>query len=295
MPANIGLTDVVGLGLNAMDTICIVPRFPRPNTKIHLRDVRVEPGGQVATALVTCTRLGLKARYIGSVGTDDWGKLQLASLRVENLQLHVREVADATSQIAIILLEEGVGERTILWRRDPRLNYPVKELRREMIVGGRVLHLDGCDSAAALQAARWAREAGMPVVIDIDEIYDDSTPELLRLVDYLIASSDFAEDPRELAGRYGCPVVGITRGADGAVFLDHGRLLESPAFKVPVADTTGAGDVFHGAFIYGLLQNWSLEEIIRFSHAVAAMKCMHIGARRGIPTLAEVREFLKSR
>src|SRR5262245_54089828 len=104
MLADIPPTDVVGLGLNAMDTICVVPRFPTPNSKIHLRQVRVEPGGQVATALATCTRLGLKARYIGSVGTDEWGKMQLASLRAENLDLHVRQVEDATSQVAIILL-----------------------------------------------------------------------------------------------------------------------------------------------------------------------------------------------
>src|SRR5438552_2091383 len=266
------ITDVVGLGLNAMDTICVVPRFPQPNTKTHMNAVRTEPGGQVATALATCTRLGLKARYIGSVGTDDWGRAQLASLRAEGFELDVREVEGASSQVAIILLEEGVGERTILWRRDPRLKYPVEELRQEMILGGRILHLDGCDSEAALQAARWARKAGMPVVIDIDEIYDDSTHELLRNVDYLIAGSDFAEDPRELADRYGCPVVGITRGAEGAVFVDRGRLLTSSAFKVRTADTTGAGDVFHGAFIYGLLQNWALEEVIRFAHATAALK-----------------------
>jgi len=287
------ITDVVGLGLNAMDTICIVPRFPEPKGKIQMHDVRVEPGGQVATALATCTRLGLKARYIGCIGNDDWGRAQLASLRAEGLEVHLREVEGASSQIAIILLEEGVGERTILWRRDPRLAYPVEQLRRETIVNSRILHLDGCDSAAALQAARWAREAGIPVVVDIDEVYDDSTHELLSLVDYLIASSDFAEDPRELADRYGCPVVGITRGAEGALFVHRRRLIQSSAFRVPVLDTTGAGDVFHGGFIYGLLQNWPLEDVIRFSHAVAAMKCMHIGARRGIPTLAEVREFLR--
>ena len=287
--------DVVGLGLNAMDTICVVRRFPTPNTKMHLREIRVEPGGQVATALATCTRLGLRARYIGSVGSDETGKAQLASLRTENLDLQcVREVEGAASQVAIILLEEGIGERTILWRRDPRLNYPADALRREMIVDARLLHLDGCDGTAAIQAARWARETGIPIVIDIDELYDESTRELLRLVDYLIASSDFAEDPHELAGRYGCPVVGITRGAEGASFLSGGRLVKSPAFNVPVADTTGAGDVFHGAFIYGLLQSWVLDDVIRFAHAVAAMKCMHIGARSGIPTLAQVREFLRN-
>ena len=295
MPQNIPPTDVVGLGLNAMDTICVVPRFPTPNTKMHMREVRVEPGGQVATALATCTRLGLTARYIGSVGSDHWGKAQSESLRAEKLDVHLREVEGAASQVAVIVLEEGIGERTILWRRDARLQYPVTELRREMILGSRILHLDGCDSAAALQAARWAREAGMPVVIDIDEMYDESTPELLRHVDYLIASSDFAEDPRQLADRYGCSVVGITRGAAGAEFFHRGRVLKSSSFKVPVGDTTGAGDVFHGGFIYGLLQNWDLEETIRFAHAVAAMKCMQIGARRGVPNISEVREFLSER
>src|SRR5262245_65946793 len=83
--------DVVGLGLNAMDTICIVPAFPQPNTKTAMREVRVEPGGQMATALTTCVRLGLTARYIGSIGTDSWGKAQLASLREENLELNVHE------------------------------------------------------------------------------------------------------------------------------------------------------------------------------------------------------------
>jgi sulfofructose kinase len=188
-----------------------------------------------------------------------------------------------------------VGERTILARRDPKLNYPPELLRREMIVGGRVLLLDSYDSPGGIQAATWAREAGMPVVMDIDAVQDDLTPKLLRLVDYLIASSDFAENPRELAEEYGCSVVGITRGAEGATFFDRGRLLESSAFKVPVVDTTGAGDVFHGAFIYGLLQKWSLEEIIRFSHATAALNCMHIGARGGITALGEVQDFLRNR
>ena len=287
------ITDVVGLGLNAMDTLCVVRRFPTPNSKTPLNEIRVEPGGQVATALTTCSRLGLKARYIGSVGTDEWGKAQLASLAAEQLELCVRQVEGALSQAAVILLEEGVGERTILWRRDPRLIYPAEQLRRESIVNARILHLDGCDSAAALQAARWAREARIPVTIDIDELYDETTHEVLRTVDYLIASSDFADDPRELHDRYGCRVVGITRGAEGAIFFENGRLMKSTAFRVPVVDTTGAGDVFHGAFIYGLLQNWVLDDVIRFSHAVAAMKCMQMGARRGIPTLGAVQEFLR--
>jgi len=291
MSANITVTDVVGLGTNAMDTVCVLPNFPQPHSKTHISEVRIEFGGQVATALITCTRLGLKARYIGSVGSDEWGKAQLASLNAEpNLEVQVRVVEGAQSVFSVILLEQGVGERTILAHRDPKLKYPPAALNHDMITAGRVLHLDGYDSEAAFQAATWARDAGMPVVMDIDKL--PGAPELLRLVDYLIATSEFVKDPHELADRYGCPVVGVTRGSEGAVFLDHGRLLESRAFKVPVVDTTGAGDVFHGAFIYGLLQNWPLPDIIRFSHATAALKCRQIGARRGIPTLKEVQKFL---
>src|SRR5262245_58925610 len=125
-----------------MDTIRVVPAFPQPTTKLHMREVRVEAGGQVATAVTTCARLGLTARYIGSVGTDHWGKTQLASLRDENLELHIREVEGATSQVAIILIEEGIGERTVLWRRDPALQYPIGEFRRDLVTNAKILHLD---------------------------------------------------------------------------------------------------------------------------------------------------------
>ena len=297
------LVDVVGLGLNAMDTICVVDRFPKPNTKTGIRQVRVEPGGQVATALATCARLGLTTRYIGSVGDDDAGRAQLESLVRAGLGTeNVRMVSGAKTQFAVILLEEGVGERTILWHHDPLLNYPAKDLQRDAVVSGRILHLDGCDSEAALQAARWAREAGIPVVIDIDELYDGGTEELLRNVDYFIAAEEFAarvlgpmtdnDALRALADRYGCRVVGITLGSRGAAFIQNGHVFRSPAFHVSVADTTGAGDVFHGAFIYGLLQKWDLEKAVRFANAAAGLKCIETGARRGIPTLEQVMKML---
>lgn len=291
--------DVTGLGLNAMDTICVVGHYPQPNTKTAIRRVRIEPGGQVATALAVCARFGLTTRYIGSVGNDDLGRAQLDSLRASGLNTDlVRVVEGATTQFAVIILEEGVGERTILWHHDPLLDCLSDGMQREQIVSAKVLLVDGCDSAAALQAARWAREAGVPVVIDIDEMYDASTPALLRNVDYLIAAEEFAygvlgqispEDAvRGLADRFGCRTVGITMGNRGALFLEKGRILASPAFKVTVADTTGAGDVFHGGFIYGLLQKWPLEQTARFANAAAALKCTQIGARRGIPSLEDV-------
>src|SRR5262245_44888696 len=114
--------DVVGLGLNAMDTICVVDRFPAPHTKVPIQQIRLEPGGQVATALATCAHFGLKARYIGSVGSDDLGQAQLRSLRESGLSTdNVRVVDGAKTQWALIVLEDGIGERTILWHHDPLL------------------------------------------------------------------------------------------------------------------------------------------------------------------------------
>jgi len=298
--------DVIGLGLNAIDTICVVDSFPQPQTKTRIQRVYSEPGGQVATALVTCSRLGLRTRYLGSVGNDDAGRRQLESLRAENVDVqHVHVAEGVATQWATIILVEGVGERTILWRRDPELNYPADAVSPELIRNARLLHLDGCDSAAALKAARLAHGGGIPIVIDIDELYGPETEELLETVDYLIAPEEFAvnatglrapEDAAlSLSRRYQSRVVGVTLGVDGAVFCADGQLLRSPAFRVHVADTTGAGDVFHGAFIYGLLQTWELPRVIRFAHATAALKCTQVGARRGIPALKQVEAFLESK
>lgn len=297
--------DVTGLGLNAMDTITVVDRFPLPSTKVPIRQIRLEPGGQVATALVTCRRLGLSVRYIGSVGSDDLGRAQLASLTEEGVDTRwVRVVDGVSSQMAISIVEEGVGERTILWHRDPRLIFPPSGVNESMLRHARLLHLDGRDSAAALEAARTARSLGIPVVIDIDKRYDATTEALLERVDYLIAAGDFAlaftgeRDPERaalaLSARFPRALTGATLGEHGAVFVRGGRPIRSRAFDVQVRDTTGAGDVFHGAFIFGILQKWELDRTVRFAHAVAAMNCARLGARGGIPTLEEALRFLET-
>ncbi len=297
--------DVVGLGLNAMDYIAVVPHFPVPGRKTGIADIRLEPGGQVATALTVCARMGLRTRYIGSVGSDELGRIQIDSLKQEGIDTaHVRIVGRTASQLAFILIEEGIGERTILWHRDERLTFPPGELSRRTIGSGRLLHLDGRDSEAALRSAQWAREDGIPIVIDIDKVYDKTTTELLALVDYLIAAEEFAseftgfESPEDaalaLAERFPQAAAGITLGRAGAVFVLDGKTERSNAWNVEVRDTTGAGDVFHGAFIFGLLQGWDIRRTIRFAHATAAMKCRMLGARTGIPSLAEVEAFMKT-
>jgi sulfofructose kinase len=297
--------DVVGIGQNAMDYVTVLPRFPEPQSKVPIQEVRLEPGGQVATALTTCCRLGLRAQYIGSVGSDMLGQIQIESLQREGVDTSLVRVVDgATSQLAFALVENGVGERTILWHRDRRLIFPSSAITSEQVTAGRILHLDGKDSGAALRAARLAQNAGIPVSIDIDQIYDSSTVELLSRVDYLIAAEDFSkrftgrdddqEAVLELAVRFPKAQIGITLGPRGAIFVIDGRIERSPAFEVSVRDTTGAGDVFHGAFVFGVLQDWNLERTIRFAHAAAAMKCRVLGARAGIPSMEEIELFLET-
>src|SRR5262249_15287955 len=249
--------------------------------------------------LVTCSRFGLKTRYLGSVGADAAGRDQLASLKAENIDVEfVRTVEGASTQSASIVLVEGVGERTSLWQHDPKLEYPADAVPQAAIEAARLLHVDGCDGEAAVKAARFARNTGVTVVADVDEVYGPLTEELLKRTDYVIVPEEFAvqftgeQKPEDAAkaitSRCRCPIVGITLGSRGAVFSDHGEILTSSAFQVPVVDPPGAGDVFHGAFIYGVLREWPLAHTIRFAHAPAALKCKQIGARRGIPTLDQM-------
>jgi sulfofructose kinase len=297
LPLRNSHVDVVGLGLNATDTVILVRDFPALGGKERVVSLSRQAGGQVATALVTCQRLGLRTRYIGKVGDDEAGRFQLASLRKEGLDVrHTRMVPKTPNQLGYIIVDKATGERTVFWDRDPRLAIGPSELSEEAICSAKVLHLDGCDVEACLQAARWARRAGIAVVADLDTVYKE-VERLFPLVDYLIASSNFLpaatgeNDPfrvLELMVReHGVPAPGMTLGREGALILWEGRFIYSPGFVVEAVDTTGAGDVFHGAFIYGMLARWGVERILDFSNAMAALNCTSLGARGGIRTQAE--------
>lgn len=296
--------DVVGLGLNATDVAIEVPAYPAFNSKTEFVSATWQAGGQVATALVVCQRLGLRTKYIGRVGSDPAGTFQLESLRREGLNLDdVRVVPDCPNQAAYIVIDQSSGERTILWRRDDRLSLRPEELRPEMIRGARLLHVDGHDAAAAALAARWAREAGIPVTADVDNLYP-GLEALLDATDYLISSATFPvvytgeEDLfralEQVRRRHPMKLVAATVGREGVLALENERFLYQPAFAVPCRDTTGAGDVFHGAFIYGLLQAWPATRILEFSNALAGLSCGAVGARGGIASRAEAEALMAS-
>jgi sulfofructose kinase len=297
--------DVVGFGLNAVDHLVTIPRFPQFNSKVRLSDHRQLPGGQVSSAMVGAQRLGLRASYLGKVGYDNEGRMLIESLQKEGVDCAgVMIAVDAKTQGAMIIIEQFSGERTILWYHHDGTRIAPEELRRELIVRARVLHLDGFDTGAAIQAARWAHEAGMPVTIDLDTAYP-GIDELLPLVDCLITSQSLANelagtmDEREalkvLSGRYGCYLVAMTQGARGALAFVGNEFIASPAFRPPVIrDTTGAGDAFRAGFIYGLCQGMSIEETMRVANAVAALQCREMGARDGLPTREALMQFLSA-
>ncbi len=295
--------DAVALGLNAIDHLIVVPRYPAFNTKIQYLTHHIAPGGQSATAMVALARLGCRTRYIGKVGSDENGRLQIHSLESEGVHASdVQIVEGAQSQDAFIIIEQESGERTIIWNRDERLTITPSEVACEAVASGRVLHLDGHDVEAAISAAQFAQDAGIPTVLDIDNLYS-GTERLLPLITFLISSSTFPErmtgeaDRRvalqRLAEQYGCPFIAATLGDEGVLAYIQNQYLHIPAFPMVCQDTTGAGDAFHGGFTYGLLAGYSVEETLRFANAVAGLKCRALGARTALPTLIEVTALLE--
>lgn len=298
--------DAVGFGLNAVDHLIVVPEYPAFDTKLRLVDHQQAAGGQTATAMVALQRLGFKTAYAGRFGSDAEGQFGFAELKVENVNVEFAEVIEgARNQIAFIIIDEPSGERTIIWDRDERVSYTADEAPVALASRGRVLHLDAHDPPACVRMAQVARAAGTIVSADIDNIYD-GLPELLPLVDVLITSKEFPHrltgiaDERaslvELKARYGCAIVGLTKGALGALIYCEGQFIESAAFEVPGScrDTTGSGDAFHAGFLYGLLQDRDIETSLSMANAVAALKCRSLGARGALPSSSELNEFLKS-
>jgi sulfofructose kinase len=294
--------DVVGVGLNATDTILQLSEFPECGSKVEYDSELVMPGGQVATTVVACQSWGLSTRYVGKLGDDDAARLHAREFTRMGVEGQLIHVPGATSARSLILVDRR-GERTVLCRRDERVTLRPEELKREWIVNARALHVDGHDTAAATLAAGWARAVGVPVVADLDDIYP-GVDALVEKVDYLVVSRDF---PGRLTGesnlktalrviqtRYGCVLTAATLGPDGVLAWDGDRFHYAPAYRVPVVDTTGAGDIFHAGFIYGLSQGWALERQLDFSCAAAALNCMHEGARGGIRSVEAIETLMAS-
>jgi sugar/nucleoside kinase (ribokinase family) len=293
--------DVVGLGVNALDLIAIIDGYPLPDTKAQFQTFDVQGGGVVATAMAACARLGLRARYLGKVGGDFWSRASMRTLSKEGVDTRkVIRVKDSPGHVSIVLADRATGQRTLFFRRPPAYAIRPEEIEREAVTGGRLLHVDGIDSAAAVRAIGWARETGMRVTMDGERIVP-GIEEVWPRVDLLVCNPRFLaavtgeQTPKEglqaLVAR-GPSQVAVTLAEEGVLGFTAGRFVRVPGFPITPVDTNGAGDVFHGACTVGELRDWPLEWTLTFANAVAAMKCRSLGGRRGIPRLPEVAEFL---
>ncbi len=295
--------DVVGMGLNAVDHLCLIPRFPRYEEKLKMDDFKRAGGGQVASALVACSRWGLRAKYIGKVGGGEMGDFSYSTLEDEGIDLEeVSRVDGALNQFAMILVDGRTGERTIIWKRDSELAMQPDEVPLEAVRQGRFLLLDGHDAPAAARAAAAAAGAGVQVVVDAETV-KPGTRDLIAHSHFVVCAQEFPEaftgrgdleEALDEIRRAGPGCVVSTLGRDGAVCLSDRGPIRSRGFKVRCIDSTGAGDVFHGAFIYGLTQGWEIKRILDFSNAAAALNCTSIGARGGIRSVKEILDLIQT-
>ena len=306
LPAPAGRSfDAVGFGLNMTDLLVVLERFPQSDSKQPIRRRAYSPGGQAASAMVACARLGWRTRYVGCFGDDENGRRGRSSLADEGVDVGAcRVAADTPNGLSVILVDERNGERTVLWSRAAGLRLGPDDVDPAAVCAGRALLVDCHDTAASTAAARHARRAGVRTLIDVERVRD-GIDALLAEIDVIITARDF---PAALTGEgrpgaalrairdaYRPALVCMTLGAEGSLALLGDVEVRTPAFRVPVVDTTGAGDVFRGGFIAGWLRAGDaaeVEDLLRYANAVAALKCRGLGAREASPTAAEVDALL---
>lgn len=286
--------DVFGIGESSVDEVWSLSSPLTAGGKLRADGRTRLGGGQIATTLVACARLGLRAAYGGPVGADDAGGWVLDGLRAEGVDVTNAVVGDGPTREALLLVEPG-GERTVIERHGKPAHFAPR------ISDARVVHLDATHVHASLQAAEAARAHGAVVSLDVDHAAP-GLPDLLPLVDICVTSAGVPEllsGERELGPALWAleeklapgGLAGCTLGSGGAAALDGEHLMLSPAFDVPLVDTTACGDTFHAALLCALLDGKSIGEALRFANAAAGLKCRALG-RVGCPTRAEVDALL---
>jgi sugar/nucleoside kinase (ribokinase family) len=302
--------DVIGFGENSVDLVASVTRLPPPDGKGCLDELITLPGGQIATAMAGCARLGLRAHYIGSFGSDLHGEIGKAALTGAGVDIARCRTTAAPTRTALILVETDRQSRIVLARRDDALNWPLERVPVDVVGEAKLLLVDATDLPASIAMAAAARSAGVTTMADVDQDVP-GIDTLLQLVDILVVPAAFARDLRHLHQDSGARIVIATLGPDGAVAWDGTSEHYSPGFTVPVVDTTGAGDAFRAGLIAALLNPpsprlrraspvfpldpWTFGPLdLDFANACAALNCQSVGAQTGLPTRAQVEAFVTS-
>jgi sulfofructose kinase len=300
----IQMADFTGIGENATDIVLRLKQFPDREGKTDTVSRELQLGGQVATSVVAAAKWGLRTRYIGAIGTDHNAELHQREFRARRVEAHLIGIPGAESRLSYILVEDKTGSRAVLCHRDKRVRIGKAALKKEWFQRSRLVHVDGENPEASRMAATWARESSVPTMCDLD-VFREELRSLLPLIDFPVLSLAILEplggsnDPLvtlpNIRARNGCKLVCTTMGEHGALAWDGHRYWYAPAYRVPVVDTTGAGDLFHAGFAYGLLQGWDTQRILEFGCAAAGLNCMAHGARGGIAGVRAIARLRASR
>lgn len=296
--------DVISIGGATVDHLNVVDHFPEKDQKIVPLWSSLQGGGQAATAAACMAKLGLKTAMIGTVGKGPIGQFAIDTLTEEGVDTSLMiKQTDRAPALSSIIIEDKVGSRTIVADRGQLTHMPVTDAMFEAIKDCRIVHSDAHFPAENRRLLEYAKAHGIPICLDA-EPHTPNSQEFVRYADILIVSRKFVENQfgqdyeRALKEylRLGAKIAVITLGKYGAIGItkEEKEFYSVPEYFVePVVDTTGAGDVFHGAFIYGWLQNWDFKKIMKFANVCASLKCLKIGGRLGIPTLGQAMKALE--
>ena len=296
--------DVVGVGHICYDHICVIDGYPEEDEATHIDEMYSQPGGAASQAIATVARLGGRAGYLGCLGDDSVGTYLYKDCQAEGVDLsRVQIIAGGTSSSSIVLADSCNAKRTLFSYHDRLPPYRFTRESMDYIGAAAFLHLDGTMYDNAFRAAEIAKAAKVEVSLDGCSMQKDNARNLalVAMVDILIMNETYPsrlmeDDDRERAllniARLGPRIVMSTSGEKGCLLARNGRIEAFPAYRIKPVDTTGAGDSFHGAFLFGLTQGYPIEENIRFSSAVSAINCLSIGGRSGIPSFDQVRRFM---
>lgn len=290
---------VVGLGMAGLDFLGVVDHLPRPDTSVDMSQFSIQGGGNVATALVTAATMGLRATYCGKIADDMFGSLIRESFEQANISLAGLQVeAGCISPFSYVAVEAAGGHRILFHTRGNCTPLQADEVDLSLLDDADALLLDGHQTAAAIRAAEHANEKGVPVFLDAGAVFE-GMGELLSLADVMVAAERFAaeiapmgelEDSLQELHRMGPETVVLTLGREGSIGLQNNQVVKASPYPVEIVDTTGAGDVYRGAFVCSWLQGWPLDKTMRFATVAAGLKCRHLGGRAGMPTREEVEE-----
>ena len=296
--------DILGLGVVAVDDLLYVDRFPRPNTKMRIHSKRRQGGGLTATALVAAARLGARTAFIGVLGDDELSRFTIQEMEREGVDCTlVLRRPQARPIHAVIIVDRSTGERTILYTAEGQTLVTPEEICADLIAGCGLLFVDFTADEAGLRAVELAHAHGIPVVADIEQESAPAMAEMIPLVDHLIVDVEMAgrvtgeaQPERMVRGlarpERACCVV--TAGEQGCWYAEWGGAVHHfPAYQVDVVDTTGCGDVFHGAYAAGIAAGEAVPAAIKMATAAAGLKATQPGGRAGIPTRPIIEAFLR--